>query len=116
MKKSFSRPVLKKFDLNSKENIVSSITYNDAHLSSSWDFIHLDANNETVPDPGCYGLLTDHFPTTPEDLSGALNWSYFYQQYLLYERYSINGDAAYNTEPYITNYKLYQKCASDFSL
>ncbi len=70
MKKEFVKPVLTRYDLNSKENIVASVSpaFRDDFLTASWSFTYnVDETgapvNATEPNQGCfhyfYGDMTD---------------------------------------------------------
>ena len=120
MKKTFSKPALKRYDLNSKENIVSSITYDDAHMTSSWDFIQFDATTgATVDDPGCFGMLNAAFTTTPEALGSPSGWVDFYSPLLNYNRYVTHPDdpayASYNTDYWKQQWDKYRGCSGGSS-
>lgn len=65
MKKTFVKPFAKKYTLNAKESIVSSIKFQDGNFSVQFHTIH--TNPDDIDDiwterEGCYAILTTHYP------------------------------------------------------
>ena len=113
MKKMFVKPTLKRYELNSKENIVASLTYNDGTMSSTWKFIHLGSDGATpVHDPDCFGFLTDVFSTAGVDLFVKSEWVDFYSPLLNYERAQNHPDeyGMYNNDEWKAKYNAYLNC------
>ena len=61
MKKEFVKPVLTRYDLNSKENIVASISpvFEDSYRMARWSFTYNQNEagvpvNEYLPNQGCF--------------------------------------------------------------
>lgn len=82
MKKHFTQPTLRRYELNTKESIVASITYNDAFLKATWSFTYQeDADHNPVspdePNLGCFdyffGDQTENMVTNGY-LSSSHNW------------------------------------------
>ena len=65
MKKTFVKPFAKKYTLNAKESIVSSIKFDDGTFSVQFHTIHTDPANQDViwtEKQGCYDILDGYYP------------------------------------------------------
>lgn len=65
MKKTFVKPLAYKYEINTRENIVSSIKFQDGTFSVQFHTIHTDpADEHTIWDEkqGCYAILNEEYP------------------------------------------------------
>jgi hypothetical protein len=106
MKKEFVKPVLTRYDLNSKENIVASISpvFEDTYLMARWSFTsNINeagvAVNPNLPNQGCFMYF---YGDDTEDIvaAGYLNADYSWYDFL-----------SHISDPTSPKIDVYDRCA-----
>lgn len=106
MKKEFVKPVLTRYDLNSKENIVASISpvFEDTYLMARWSFTYNKNEagvevNPNLPNQGCFMYF---YGDSSEDIvaAGYLNADTNWYTFL-----------SHVSDPTSPKYTVYDQCA-----